>query len=897
MVFVLNISEGHIRGAMLLPSATNFQEYKSNIENTIGQVSKILVQKWKSPLSEMNFLGSTNWDLLIQNATTPAKIGGHVLCDILSRQKATQPDKVAVESWDGTFTYAELHDLVLRMASVLLDISLAVEERVGICMKKSKLLVVAYYAIVQAGCTGVALDFEAPAKRTQSLLSKVGARLVVADEWTLPTMAELDVEAVRCDSDSLEHPGTSDWTIQWPKVTPWTAAFITFTSGSTGFPKAVVAEHGPLYAALLALANGIHLDGVSKVFQYSSVVSDMSLGEFFATLQRGGCIYLPSEEDRLANLPSVLRASRATHVCLTNTVVSLLRPQDVNELRYLVSFGETLSRANLQRLSPHVHMMTAYGITESIIFDSFATADHLSTDHRNVGTAHGTCLWIIEPNDPEKVKPVGAIGEILTEGPVLAREYMGNPVKSAEKFVPAPSWLQRLRGKGDGRRCYRSGDYGLRNLDGTVIFLDRADFQVKLRGWRVELGEIENCLVRSDPTPSEYAVDTVNLPDHENQQTIVVFVRRPSKDDDGPIILPMDEESRQRFQAAQNELFGSLPRRMVPQLFVPVCKIPRNAVGKRDRKTLRTLIEALPADQLSTYQLQGSLPVRGPETPGQTLLQQLWAEVLRTNPKSLGLDHSFFRAGGDSIAAIELVTKLRDHGKGLSVSQIFQTPELGQLSELLVGLDGETHEKSYQSFGLLPETVTKSDCIQSAAKTCGLTPDQIDDMYPATPMQETLMAISVQRSTGYSHQMVFEMSKSLDVERFKGAWEKLIAEEPIFRTRIATLPNLGAVQVVTRDKPDWHNKMTLGEFIDYDSSTPFTYGSPLTRYALVTDSAHALHFVWSGHHAISDGWSRPAMFEAIKNIYENKSRSEGVVPYSRFVGYINQLETQEMEDF
>ncbi|KAL9111174.1 MAG: hypothetical protein Q9227_004437 [Pyrenula ochraceoflavens] len=884
--------------ATLVADDSEYRESLRGILNTIERVSQVLMDNWHTPLRQLDFLASENWLQIVQTAPITAKINSSIMSDILVRQNQIQPDGVALEAWDGILTYAELYELSRRMAALLLQKGVLSEDRIGICMKKSKWSVVAFWGILLSGCTGVPLDIRNPRNRMEALLRKVDARFVVADLWTEPELRDLDCGILLCQSDVLEDISTSCPPISWPQPSPRTVAFILFTSGSTGLPKGVIIEHGPLYASVVEIAAELFLEKTTRTFQFSSFVSDASIGDIFATMLKGGCVCMPSEEERLDNLSAALNKSCATHVCLTSSVMSQIQPKEVPHLKYMIAIGEALSKENFLRWNAHIHTISAYGIAESIIYDSFASPKHLSTDYRNIGLARGPCLWVVDQNDPHHLKPIGAVGEILIEGPLLARGYINDPEQTAKKFIQAPPWLQHFRGKKENLLCYRSGDLGIRNGDGTILYLGRADTQVKIRGQRVELSEIEHGLLIAEPRLQEVVVEAVELQNRGNAQVLVSFVAQPcGGGEESPPLLPMHAESQRIFQNARLKLLETFPRYMVPSLFIPVKNIPKNTVGKRDRNTLRRWGAGLTDEQLFQYQLRDSSTYRPPESAEERVLQRLWAKLFHTNEDSLGADDNFFQVGGDSLKAIELVAALREHGLAMTVSEIFQSPTMSEMANILKLIDEDASEQPPKPFELIQASCAVEKSLEEAARACKVSVEEIEDIYPATPMQEALMAVSARRKNFYTHRLVFRVPETLDVVRFRKAWEILVSEQSIFRTRIAPLPELGTVQIVVANSGlDWHERMSLDEFLRYDDTTPFTNGSALNRFAVVSDGSETPHFVWSGHHAISDGWSRPAMFEEIRHIYD-RGFARHHTPYTQFIRHLNQADNEVLDDF
>ncbi|KAI0197929.1 hypothetical protein F4808DRAFT_463310 [Astrocystis sublimbata] len=836
--------------------------HAANLVDTLAQVSEMVRQQWTTPLDQMNFLGPKNWDLISTVAPTPCEVGNFVLGDILTRQSQALGTKIAVDAWDGSFTYAELYDHAVRMAAVLIAKGVQPDDRIGLCMEKSKWAVVAIWSILLASCTVVPVDIRNPAKRVETLLSATGARFVIVDTSPAATLvAGAQATPLICHTETFEQVDQARAALTLPKATPTSVAFIVFTSGTTGLAKGVVIEHGPLYTAITQHATVMYLNASSKTFQYASFAFDASIEDIFSTMFVGGCVYLPSETEKLDNLPKALRDSEATRVCLTNTVMSQVQPRDVPKLEVMINIGELLSRENFLRWSPHVKMVSAYGPTECTIYDSFATSSHLSSDYRSIGVSKGLCLWITDPSDPEHVKPVGATGEIIIEGPLLARGYLEDPNLTAQKFIAAPSWLQRFRGKGPDHRCYRSRDLGILNADGTVTYIGRADNQVKIGGQRVELGDIEHNLHMVEPGLGKVAVELMKLPGRGEALVLTAFIlqtSQPPSSESNMGVVPLSGESRNLIMAARSKLLQVLPRYMVPAMFITISNIPHAQVGKRDRKMLRDWVASLTAEQIAHYQVRDALAYEAPKSQDEAVLQKLWAQLFQALPMAFGANDNFFEVGGDSVKAIELVALLRGIGKRLTVSDVFRHPEMNEMALQLVDMqddDDDKVQRPLRPFQLLPANLDVERCIEMAARSCETPPSAVEDIYPAAPMQEALMAISAsaRRSDTYSHRVVFKLPPSLHVPRFRQAWDTLIAGQAVLRTRLAVLGDVGTAQVVLSSEETWSAATTLRDFEEYDKSNPFTYGAPLNRFAIVGDGdTDAQYFAWSSHHAVAD---------------------------------------------
>jgi amino acid adenylation domain-containing protein len=460
------------------PKTRALQSFITYVADTFGQLGQSLSLHPNSPLKDLNLIGSLNRNCIQRLARAPSKLSTACLGDILLQQGIERPEHLAINSWDGTFTYSELHYLSFRLAAVLLDQEIAPEERILLCMKKSRWAIVAMFGILLAGATCIPLDINSPQKRLRTIREKVVARVAVVDDFTASLFEQMGMKTVT-SSAQLEHAVIPK--IPLPKTAASATAFIYFTSGSTGTPKGVVLQHGALMASIIEVAKAYSLDDTSRVFQFAAYTFDVSMGDIFGTTSAGGCLCIPSEEERMDHVAAAMNKLGATHACLTSTVLAHIEPKDVISLRYLFVGGEALDRAQFACWKQYVNFNVVYGTTESLIWDSLATSRQLELDASTLGLSIGSWLWVVHPQEAENLKPIGAIGEILVEGPLLAEGYLDDPVTTSSKFISAPQWLQHLR-QDSQVRCYRTGDMGYYNANGTVTFVGRLDTQIKILG-------------------------------------------------------------------------------------------------------------------------------------------------------------------------------------------------------------------------------------------------------------------------------------------------------------------------------------------------------------------------------------------------------------------------------
>ena len=320
---------------------------------------------------------------------------------------------------------------------------------------------------------------------------------------------------------------------------------------------------------------------------------------------------------------------------------------------------------------------------------------------------------------------------------------------------------------------------------------------MKLRGQRIELTEIEHQVaVASFKGLKQNAVEvipTADLP--ESQQRLAVFLHlNRSNMRDKP--LPRTDALQEELLSLQMKLMSVLPPYMVPSIFIPVFDVPTTTSGKLDRRSLRRLAASFDSVQLAWYSLETATK-RVPSTPMEKRLLAVWVQVLGRD--DIGADDHFFRSGGDSVAAMRLVAAAREANINIAVSMIFNNPQLSSMAKVAKDLNAST------SFSIIPEPFslsTDKELLDTAVAQCELRRDQIDDIYPATSLQEGLIAISTTQPGTYLNQVVFRLPGYMSIDLFRNAWAKVVAKNSILRTRLVSSLSHGTFQVVVRKGQD-----------------------------------------------------------------------------------------------
>ncbi|HSF41240.1 MAG TPA: amino acid adenylation domain-containing protein, partial [Thermoanaerobaculia bacterium] len=616
----------------------------ATIERLAGHLDALLSAAAAAPETRLSALPilseAERRELLAWNGTGEAGSGG-CLHELFEAQAARTPGAVALVDGTRRWTYRELDLRANLLAHRLIRRGVGPEVPVAVCLERTADLPAALLAVLKAGGAYVPLDPAHPRERLAFLLEDSRAAVLLTRsglvEGLAGTIPTLDLEG--------DEPGGPDRGKPSSGVSPAHLAYVLYTSGSTGRPKGVAVEHRSA-AALIHWARGtFSAEELAGVLAATSAGFDLSVFEMFAPLSAGGAAILAANALVLPDLPA------AGEVTLVNTVPSaiavLARQGGIPpSVRTVNLAGEPL-KASLARevyeRSRAERIWNLYGPTEDTTYSTAARVGPSDAREPSIGRPlPGTRAHVLDPGGREV--PVGVPGELCLAGAGLARGYLGRPGLTAERFVPDPF------SPAPGARLYRTGDLVRRRPGGDLDFLGRLDHQVKIRGVRVELGEIESVLA-AHPAVRE-AVALVRGDDGDRR--LVAWVV-PA---DGAVPQPA---------ALREHLRAELPEAMVPGAFVVLERLPLTPNGKLDRR-------ALPAPEHTPQ-----AAYTAPRNQVEEILAGLWGEVLRVG--RVGIHDNFFDLGGHSLLGVRLLSQVRDlFGVTLEVRSIFEQPTVAGMA-------------------------------------------------------------------------------------------------------------------------------------------------------------------------------------------------------------------------
>ncbi|MEU8900981.1 amino acid adenylation domain-containing protein [Nocardia sp. NPDC048505] len=568
----------------------------------------------------------------------PAGANAVTLPWLLTDSAARYAERPALVHAGRTTTYAELDARSNRLAWILLAAGAGPETVVALGLTRGPELLTAVWAVAKAGAAFLPVDPKHPMDRIGHMLTDSGAVLGLTLAGHRAALG--DGHWLVLDDPAFQR----DWAAADDTAVPATAlrldhpAWMIYTSGSTGTPKGVTVSHRGLADVVAAQRRSLRVDEHSRVLQVASPSFDASIFEALMAFGSGGAaVIAPPEVFGGDALTELIDAEQVTHVVITPSALATVNPAQVPSVRVLAVAGEAVGAELVERWSTGRSMINLYGPTEFTIWATGSAALSVERPVTIGGPIQGAAALVLD--DRLRPVPLGVPGELYLAGPALARGYHARPDLNAARFVAHPY--------GDpGERMYRTGDLvrWTRGPAGMELeYLGRTDFQVKVRGQRIELGEIDAVLGRAEGV--EFAV-TLGVPGPTGATALAAYVVRE----------PGAELDVARLRAYAADV---LPGYMVPAAVVVLDAIPLNAVGKLDRKALP---EPVFGDDRAEY-----VP---PGTPTETVLAEVFAELL--GREQVGTADSFFALGGDSILAIQLVSRAKVRGVTVTPLQVFE---------------------------------------------------------------------------------------------------------------------------------------------------------------------------------------------------------------------------------
>lgn len=768
-------------------------------------------------------------------------IQGHLVHQLFERQALETPNNSAIQFEDEEpVVYEALNSMANQLArhilQVLPDVSGEENGIVALCLEKGVSMVVAILAIMKAGKAWVPLDPKDPRNRLDKIIQATQAPLIIVTRLTrhilggfpVIVLEEVSRELRLLSPENLDVPTKSS-----------DLCHVLFTSGSTGIPKGVMIEHSAMVNCVSWLASYCNIDESTRTLQFAAYTFDVCGLDIFMTLTCGGCLFVAPTTKLLADLNGFVSSRKINYAQLTPTVISLLIPSSVPSLKTLVSSGEALTESILPIWLGHVRLINAYGPTETNLCTLHDVYSHPVSNCIGIPDC-GTRILILDGHG--RRVPIGAIGDICVAGPQLFRGYLGDFTTTLKKkFAHAIGLL------------YQTGDLGCFDSDGRVYFHGRQDNQVKLLGNRVDLEEIEACILACGLARHNAVVVPRSGLAGGRLVAFLSLVRFPAAFSGKPGVHCLDPElstgAAEDLSEIKERLLSELPPHMVPGVWFTLQNVPMTASGKVNRTLVRGWLEMLGEEE---YHTQVRVVGVGNAADislnlAEAQMRDIWSCLLSLPPHWISGESSFFDLGGDSISVIRMVSEARKAGFMISVQDVFANRRLSLIVKEQSG--PAIGRLPLTPFCILPIDVPPEVIKGAVAAECNIDPEAVVDVYPCSPLQEGLMATSA-KSGAYISSMVFRLSE-INPTRFRAAWDMVVSSEEILRTQIVEVSPYGSLQVVVDTPVEWESgSSSVKTYLESMEECRMHYGDRLCRFALISDN-DCWHFVLTIHHAVS----------------------------------------------
>jgi amino acid adenylation domain-containing protein len=575
---------------------------------------------------------------------------------LFEQQAEKTPNAIAVVFQEQRLSYAELNSKANQLAHFLQTRGVKAESHVAVCMERSLDLVISLLAILKAGAAYLPIDPAYPLERQRYVLHDAHVKLLLTHSALLDRIACDDVDTLCLDSQHATWNSNLGLNAD-NSITTWNpnlgldssnTAYIIYTSGSTGQPKGVMVSHANVLHSTLARQH-YYDQPVGCYLLLSSFAFDSSVAGIFWTLSQGGCLCLPNEQQPKdpMSLGKLIAQQHVTHLlglpALYSAILDTVSPSKLASLNTVIVAGEACAPRIVQQhhdTLPTATLHNEYGPTEATVWSSVCTLkEPLIGNTVAIGKPiSSTQIYILNP--VLHPVPVGVIGEIYIGGAGITRGYLHQPTLTAEKFVPNPF-------NASGERLYKTGDLAYYQADGTIEFCGRADQQIKLRGYRIECGEIESCLLQ-----------------HPAVKKAVVLVR----DERLVAFIVAKNDAVLDATMLKIQLKTRLPEYMIPNVLVFLDTLPLNANGKVDRHALLTF---------ESQEVSSATESVAPRDEAEEAIAQIWREILGV--ESLGIHDDFFELGGHSLSGVQVVARIQESfGIDVPVNVLFEAPTIAE---------------------------------------------------------------------------------------------------------------------------------------------------------------------------------------------------------------------------
>lgn len=829
----------------------------ANLEFLAGQISDTLLEMLKDPTKSISDIAYAHNK---QYASLSAPMADFTTEELLHsaflKNAESRPTEVAIRylhDFDDSckcLTYQEVRIKVDSLSARLRSSGCPNSTPVVVMISGVPELFIAFLAILQAGLIYTPLSTDTPEARLQHILQDLTPSAVLTNNEEVIKQLGTRMTSILI----LDIRDTVESTFDEVPMRPDSIAYLIHTSGTTGHPKAVMISHSAAVATVESSRHILSIDDQARWLQFAPLTFDMSIYDMSIAFSYGVCLCAAPRQLLLEDLPRVIRSLQVTHLDLTPSVAQTLEPGAVPSVESLFCIGEKITQRIIDQWGSKC--LNVYGPTEAAMACTYhqilsnSVPSNIGRSFIHVQSA------IFELND-DRPTAIFAPGELCIAGPQLSQGYLHDPQKTDASFFDF-----------EATRFYRTGDMCRMLPDQSIMYLERRDTQVKLRGQRIELEEIS--FVMSQNNPNIAAATTLLL--HSGTQSIeqvVSFVAR-SGIRQGSSQLRLQTEAE--FEVITDSLKKDLPLYMIPAYIVQLDWIPLSTANKIDKRSLAKLFkEYLQAQNEHKVTEGGRLSAQ------EQLLYSILEEISGVEMSKITRTTTIYHLGLDSISAIQIVSALRKHSLVLSVIDVLRNPVVGKLVTRLQVIE-DAEKVPVQAFAVVAAAGEEFDSLQVTLKR-----KYSGTNYPCTPVQENMIAqfINSDGNSYYNHQVLM-LHADVDINRLKASWIETIASHEILRCGFLAVDSKEchyalSVHDTSISSDLWSTHKTCNISTEVESRIAILTQAllnDLNRPSLAVshlDASDQQLLLFSAHHAIYDGSSLDSIFAEVSARYHGNS--------------------------
>ncbi|PEU19965.1 non-ribosomal peptide synthetase, partial [Bacillus wiedmannii] len=745
------------------------------------------------------------------------------------------PDKVAVIHHDDSITYKELDEKSNQVARYLIDKGVRKGDYIGVIGKRCIDTIINLFAVLKSGAAYIPLDPDYPEERKQYIKKKSNCKFFIA-----PTTY---------NDENIEEYSSKEVNVQ---VNEADMAYVIFTSGSTGNPKGVQITHGAAKNTILDINEKFCVTENDRIMGISSLCFDLSVYDVFGALSTGAVLVIIDDQRDIYSLKEVVEKDRIT---IWNSVPAIMeltvglynKCEQSDSLRLVLLSGDWIPLdlpKKIKETFNNAEVISLGGATEGSIWSIYYPIKEIKDEWKSIPYGKPLAnqkIYVLNQN--RQLCPVGVEGELYIGGLGVASGYINDIEKTKMSFISHKELGY----------IYKTGDHGVLKEDGYVEFLGRKDSQVKIRGYRVELGEIENCLIKYDDVKKTVVIDYT---DNNGMKNLYAFVVS------GKEINP---------NGLKQFLQKKLPDYMIPVRFFRIDEIPLTVNGKVNKSILEEFVKNQAIDEVAATKCEE------PENETQAELLNIWKDIFAL--ENIGIDVSYYEIGGDSLKAISLVTEIKKRmNMEVPIGEIFKNNTIKALDNYLKNSQDNNKE-------ILIKRVSKKD------------------YYATSPAQKRMYMLSMLENNrgAYHIPMALLVKGRVEIHSLENAFRKFIERHEILRTGFEVINdelvqkvydnvdfNLEYVRLNNTAVIDDEKLMDLASQQCKESTKPFDLSKPsLMRAKLIKFDENKYILVVNFHHIIADGLSQGIFMDELLDLYHNYELSEVNIQYKDYVEWNN----------